>query len=99
MNKIELLNISRKVFHKYDLIWVIADDGPEDEYQMEESKISQFIYNNPHVIEKEIYNELVNIIEDWFWISPLDEVTTNTLNLMAKEMYNYINSTNLFDLN
>ncbi len=83
MKKEELKKQIHKVFMKHDLIGVIGDGWPVNEYQMEESKIWHYVYNNPNASEKEIYKELVRIIEDWFWESPLDYQTLQNLKEMS----------------
>lgn len=86
----KLLNVIHKIFIKYDIIWVIEKGFPDDEYQLEESKLFTYIENNPNSTELGIYNELVKIIEDWFWDSPLYKETLNKLKRMSNEIYEKI---------
>lgn len=85
--KKEIIHI---IFVKYDLIWVINKWFPDDEYQLEEAYLYKYIDDNPNATELDIYNELVRIIEDWFWVWPLHIETLNTLKKMAEEIYIWI---------
>ena len=88
-NKIKnnLKYIVHKTFIKYDIIWVIGKWFPEDEYQMEESKLILFIENNMNCVENDIYQELIKIIIDWFWNDLVWEDLLKILKKMSEEIY------------
>ena len=84
------MNIKSKInniFIKYDIIWAIKFWAPLDEYNLESWKIYSYVNENDSINENDIYNELVKIIEEWFWLSPLYTETLKILKLMSKEIY------------
>ena len=76
-----------EIFIDADILWVIEKWAPLNEYAMEAGKISFYIEQNPNCSETMIFDELVKIIKEWFWVSILHPETEKCLLNMSRKIY------------
>jgi hypothetical protein len=94
MNKEKLILNIHQVFKEHDILWLIRDWFPENEYQMEESKLSIYILSTPDITLKHIEKKLIEIINEWVWWNMINkhiEYYGPIIKKMSLKIYKLIN--------
>lgn len=84
---VRLSRIIDEIFIEADILWVIKKWAPHDEYYMEAGKISFYIEQNPDCSENMIFEELVKIIKEWFWVNVLHPETEKSLSDISQKIF------------